>query len=965
METLDVAEANLKDLVVEFNNNRQRIVTEEDAKVQLINTMLFNVLGWTPKQLSTERKHSSGYSDYLVGNPDTPEFVLEAKRLGLLGLPLSQPDKQRALKLSGTAFRSIKPELLQVRGYADDSGLPFSVLTDGNTWIVLKTSIPRTNFLDGQAFVFPSLAAVEKSFSLFFDLLSSKQVQLRIFKQCFDELHNPRILLEQDLCAPFNEAQIHLAQKSDLAFDLDCVFDKFFGKMRGDDDPDLLIECFVETRESRITDFSLEKITARILGNIISGSGSVDDRLAKLVATAFEVDEGQTVFIIGPTGSGKTTFIDRFFRKSLDHNIRQSCVDVRVSCLDSGGAGTDIAQWLVEALIEAIEVRLFDVGHPNYQQLKGMYFREYVRRKEGVGAALYRVDRDAFRIEFGHFLSLMVEKDREGYLKRLVADIVNNRNRLPILIIDNIDEFPQEQKIAIFQLAQALRRHAKHAMVIFPITDKSAWSFSKSDIFGIYKSKSFFLPTPSPRDVFAKRIEYLRGKVDVNESQHTAGDYFLSKGIKVSIQNLERFAGVLESVFIAQENTAKTLGELTNYNIRRTLELARRIMTSSVFNVDELISSYVADKPLAEDFNRFLMALMRGDYQLYRPNDQHMVFPVFQVDAKFRQTPLLALRILALLDATSEGGRSVEDKHASVQSIIDYLDSLGVEESSVGSCLRSLLIAKLVEPFDMSEATVTGTLSLAITHAGRAHLTLATSSRVFVEQMALTTGVVDRSFAEEVAAMYSGSGALHDRLSKVRKLFIEYLLNEDSIYVTSTPKSRRFEHQKELLRRLQVLATDSQPKKGAETSWTRITGVVDWFSKEKGYGFVDVAGLSGQVFVHAEVVETCGATEISDGDDIICDVERRSKGLAIAKIHHVNTDPSLIERVDCEVVKIFPERGYGFVAIDGYDRDAFFHFSSLGTGDLSLLNNESRFEAEIRRSPDGSTAQVRKFLRFL
>lgn len=965
METLDKAEETLTKLILGFDSNRKKILTEEDAKIQLINEMLFGVLGWKPRQLSAERKHPSGYSDYLVGNPENPEFVIEAKRLGLLELQLAQVNRQRSLKLSGAAFKSITKEISQARGYADDCGLPFSVLTDGNAWIIIRTSVPGKNFLDAEAFVFPSLGSVKNSFPLFFDLLSPDQVRLRVFRQCFDEIHNPRVLLEQTLRAPFEDGEINLGRKSDLAFDLDRVFDRFFGKMRGDDDPDLLIECFVETRESRIADFSLEKITARILGNISSGAGTVDDRLARLVEAAIEVDEGQTVFIIGPTGSGKTTFVDRFFRKTLNPSIRQSCIDVRISCLDAGGAGADISVWAVEAMIESLEQKLFDDGHPSYEHLKGMYYREYSRRRDGVGAALYQQDKSAFQIEFGNFLSVMVEQDREGYLKRLLADIVNNRGKLPVLIVDNIDEFSQQQKEALFQLAQALRRYAKHAMVIFPITDKSAWSFSKSDIFGIYKSKSFFLPTPSPRDIFSKRIEYLRGKLDSERKGKARGDYFLSKGIRVSIDNLEGFAGVLESVFISQENTAKTLGELTNYNIRRTLELARRVMTSSVFDVDELIAAYVSGQPIATDYNRFLLALMKGDYQLYRPHDGHMILPVYQVDSRFKQTPLLALRVLSLLEATSEGGRSVEDKHASIQSIVDYFDALGIVESSVAPCLKSLLAARLIEPFDMSDLTVNGKLNVAITHSGRIHLNLASRSRVFIEQMALTTGIADESVSDELSAIYLGNGPILERLDKVRRTFVEYLVREDSVYVSGHPKADRYENQEDLLRRLKAQLGRGTQDSNSRTSWTHLTGLVDWFSEEKGYGFVDVSGISGQVFLHIETVKASGIAEVTDGDDLLCDVERLPKGLAISKIHRVSTDPDVIERVVCEVVKIIPERGYGFVAIEGYDRDAFFHFSSLSTNDLPLLNNDSRFEAEIRRSVDGSTAQVRKITRFL
>mgnify|MGYP002807963428 CR=1 FL=1 len=88
-------------------------------------------------------------------------------------LQLAQADRQRSLKLNGIAFKSIIKELAQARGYADDCGLPFSVLTDGNTWIILRTSVPGKKYLEAEAFIFPSLVAVKGSFSLFFDLLSA------------------------------------------------------------------------------------------------------------------------------------------------------------------------------------------------------------------------------------------------------------------------------------------------------------------------------------------------------------------------------------------------------------------------------------------------------------------------------------------------------------------------------------------------------------------------------------------------------------------------------------------------------------------------------------------------------------------------------------------------------------------------------------------------------------------------
>ena len=98
------------------------------------------------------------------------------------------------------------------------------------------------------------------------------------------------------------------------------------------------------------------------------------------------------------------------------------------------------------------------------------------------------------------------------------------------------------------------------------MTDKSAWSFSKTDIFGIYQSKSFFLPTPAPREVFRKRINFLKRNLSENISDEQKSSYFSSRGIKISIDNLNRFAQVLEDVFVNQDYTSSLIGELANYD---------------------------------------------------------------------------------------------------------------------------------------------------------------------------------------------------------------------------------------------------------------------------------------------------------------------------------------------------------------------------------------------------------------
>jgi hypothetical protein len=285
--------------------------------------------------------------------------LLEAKRVGLVNINAQEKGRLRHYKISGPALTDTIPGIDQAANYATPNGLPFAVLTDGVAWIVFKTFVPGENFKSKPAFVFPSMEALLADFPVFFDLLAKEQVRKKLYNGMFDAVHHNRLLLSRTLLAPIEEADIRIQQKTALAFDLDRVFATFFSRLAGDEDEDLLIECFVETRESRIADFALEKITASVLGNLSPVEKDVDRELASLIEAAVDVESSRTIFIVGPTGAGKSTFLDRFFKKTLSLSLRERCVVCRVNCLDFSGAENVTLSWLTEQMIKQFERQLY------------------------------------------------------------------------------------------------------------------------------------------------------------------------------------------------------------------------------------------------------------------------------------------------------------------------------------------------------------------------------------------------------------------------------------------------------------------------------------------------------------------------------------------------------------------------------------------------------------------------------
>lgn len=967
MGNVDVAEQKLKLLLADVRADMPSIESEEDAKVKIINRMFSECLGWSFTQFSCENKHDSGYSDYTMKVGGVPSLVVEAKRIGILGIESAVLDRYRELKISGTSLKSSFSGIQQAFSYASEAGIPISVVTDGIRWIIFKTWV-QGSYKEKEAFVFPSLEAIENSFSVFYELLAYERFSEKTYNLLFDEVHNNRQNLSVPLKAPVESEEIKILPKSPIAFDLEKIFNGFFTQLIGEQNSEIMTECFVESNESRIADYSLEKITTSILNNLPKDNNKIGSELSDLIKGNVQAelpsDSDMSVFIVGPTGSGKTTYIERFFSKILPVATRESCLAVNINSLDATGDDATTTGWITEAIIASLESSLFVEGYPDYGDLQGMYFSTYKRMASGYLKKIYENDRHSFDGKFAEFLEGEVKSNREGYLNNLLHFTVHNRKRLPIIIVDNTDEFTLEFKTKVFQLCNAYRRKVKYCMLMFPVTDKSAWSFSKTDIFTIHQSKSFFLPTPSPREVFRKRIDYLNRKLvtaDVAERK----EYLTSKGIRIELKDVTRFAQVLEDVFVENNFTAKALGELTNYNIRSIMNLSKRVITSPVMRIEDLITSYLTTEPIS--YTKFIDALIRGDYEAYRVStgDDFGIVSIFKVSSDRVYSPLLALRVLALLRATRTAGRDVDERHITVHSIVQYFEALSAEAVHVQKCLSEMVSLRLLEPYDPSVSVLSDNQKLAITYKGLAHYELATRNSVYFYQMALTTGIADPEVAHNIRAQYRSNRPFGEITAYVRKNFSDYLLHEDAKFVSSGQGKEQFVCQVDLIRDIKSFAVDRNGGNGAVpdniTSFLgeKLIGEVERYDVEKDYGFILVRELNQEVYFKLSTIKADNVDSLYDSDIVYCTLGQGEKGVVVKSVDGFVEGRNDLTLELCEVKFYNPKRGYGFAIIGSTSNEAFFHKTAFPHNFHEHLEEGLRFEAEVRLKEDGKY-QIRR-----
>jgi hypothetical protein len=395
--SIDSAQEQFRGIAREVEKNLSTTKTEQDARFRITNRVITSVLGWPWEDVETEPPTASGFIDYLLKSAGQAKLVIEAKRTSTQLVDTAY-QKVRAYRLAGASLKSSAEGIQQARDYCIDKGTPYAALTNGLAWVVFQAyRSDGRPYSETKAIVFPNLEAVEEEFALFYDLLSREGISLKsnmIQLAKFEGLH---LEVEEELFTPVDLKRIARDRKTEMSLALESIFDEFFTEMTGDKDPDMLSECFVETKESAEAERSLEKITKEFLAEIETLTQDAASQLRQEIETALETKRGESIVIVGNKGAGKSTFIERFFKKVIDRKLRAQCLVITIDLRDSTGDEKAIQAWLTERAKEEIEKALYKKKTPSYDDLMGIFFSEYQRWSQAEMAHLYETDKTQFK----------------------------------------------------------------------------------------------------------------------------------------------------------------------------------------------------------------------------------------------------------------------------------------------------------------------------------------------------------------------------------------------------------------------------------------------------------------------------------------------------------------------------------------------------------------------------------------
>jgi len=158
--------------------------------------------------------------------------------------------------------------------------------------------------------------------------------------------------------------------------------------------------------------------------------------------------------------------------------------------------------------------------------------------------------------------------------------------------------------------------------------------------------------------------------------------------------------------------------------------------------------------------------------------------------------------------------------------------------------------------------------------------------------------------------------------------------------------------------------------------------VVKWFNAEKGFGFVEVEGGSGDAFLHVSVLQRAGADSVAPGAQLRVRVGPGQKGQQVTEVLEIKegTAPPPPQRSGGfgggprftppppgsgeemrGIVKWYnPTKGFGFVTPESGGKDVFIHATALERSGMPPLAEGQTVTMTVvqgRKGPEAATVR--------
>jgi GTPase SAR1 family protein len=721
---------------------------EATTRLQLIDTLFFEVLGWSKKDdVVLEEAHGGKYADYTFITPRRI-LIVEAKKEGeYFEIAMGNERIEYSLSTLMRDNKNLHSAVHQATEYCQSRGVPYGVVSNGHQLVCfLASRSDGTPPYEGKAIVFNSLQHMVEQFASLWKALSKLCMEKkRLYELLVGE---PMAKIPMKLSGSIlnypglkgrNVFQTDLQILSELVIedishsrDLEAVF---------------LKECYCHTgalsQHSLASKTILQARYAELFESTSPAPTTIPIEERDGLSDDFSVQSfsKRPILLLGDVGVGKTMFI-RHLRQVYAEDIFSNAMTFYIDLGSQATLTTDIAEVIADEIAtQLLKEYSIDIFERNF--VRAVYYEDLNRFGKGIYEDIKNSQPDVFKQkEIEYLAEKLTHKDR--HLKFSLHHLSRGRKKQIIIFLDNADQRGEEIQSHSFLIAQELAEHWPVSVFLSLRPETFHRSIKEGALSG-YHPKAFTISPPRIDIVLQKRLEFAlkltSGQIQIKS---------LPVGSLVFLPSLEGIINVFLNSIKNNNSLIEFLENVSGGNVRLALDLVRQFFGSGHVDTKKIVGIYNQQGSYLIPLHEFERAVFYGDFEHYNPEASPIcnIFDLSWPDPRDHFTLPILLGILA----SGATLNLAESGFIETAILYEQMQSIGFTPDQIDSALLRAVRTKLIETSGRKVLLSVQAIpkSVRITTVGTYHLVRLSRQFTYLDAITVDTPILEESFRSKI-----------------------------------------------------------------------------------------------------------------------------------------------------------------------------------------------------------------------
>jgi hypothetical protein len=757
------ARENFEQLVLDEKDQKGR--NEATTRLQLIDRVFFDCLGWSKEDAILEESHAGEYADYTFVAPRRI-LIVEAKKEGdYFELPCTGKNNlEYSLTSLVKTYPNLKSATKQAIGYCQERGVPFGAVSNGHQIVAfIATRSDGIPPLEGKALVFPSLEFTLTHFVDFWNILSKPAIEQKKIQS--------KLIGESSVGLPpklSSGIKIYPGVKSRNPFqaEMQTLSELFIEDLPRNTQlrKEFLEDCYCSSgalsQYALISKNILQSKYTALFGQDVA-TPTVIPAVRKKGVSPEMFAEGlsrRPILLLGDVGVGKSEFINNLLYVEAP-NVFENAINFYIDL----GTKANLAKSLKDFLLKEISEQLlqnYNVDIEERNLVRGVYHSDLSRFAKGIYSDIKENNPNLFKEKELEFLELKINQYEE-HIKQVLQHLAKGRNKQIIMFFDNADQRNDEIQQDAFLISQEIAEHWRPVTIFVSLRPETFYRSLKIGALSGYHPKAFTIAPPRTDQVVEKRLRFA-----LKLSSGEIPSRFLSNNIEINLNKISELIQIFIDSLENNKNIVEFIDNIAGDNIRLALDFVRGFFGSGHVDTEKMLEKYEETGTYYVPIHEFLRAVIYGDTEYY-DSDSSPIANLFDISSFDAKEHFLVPLILGFLNVESN---ATEEGFVDTTLIYEQMQNLSftpeqIDFAIIRSHKKNLIetSARVIPHRDLGMPQ-----AIRITSVGSYHISRLCYQFAYIDSILIDTPILDESIKIEVGSNIAS------RL-KATNLFRQYL----------------------------------------------------------------------------------------------------------------------------------------------------------------------------------------------